>query len=243
MESGEHHAKGMSLAQKWVIAVVTIAALVIVCIPWTKSGPPRIAYRAEALSNIRQLGVMLAEFEIEYGKFPDDETALEVKRRTKTDFILTGKYSNDYFRQMLAGGSGKSERPFWCNTPLSPQKADDNFSTAAKALEAGEVGFSYIMASPTRGQSSKDDPRRSVAVSPSYKFQTDWTFDPKFYAGQAVVLRVDSSASVMPVRKEDKKIVTESGKTLGDLGADTPWGTKMSPFLRAPLSRYDEAGR
>ncbi len=201
----------------------------------------KAADRTEAINNIKQLGAMLIEFDTEYGSFPDDATALEVKRRTNTDLTpLTGPYSNDYFRQLLAGGGGKSEKPFWCRAPKhAKKKADDNFSTLAKALEAGEVRFSYIMATPTRGQSASGEPSRPVVLTPSYNFQADWTFDPNVFAGKAVVLRLDYSATAMQIREDNKKISTISGKTLGDTGEGTPWGTQMSPVLRAPQP-YDD---
>jgi hypothetical protein len=104
-------------------------------------------------------------------------------------------------------------------------------------LAAGEVGFSYIMASPTRGQNNKGDPERPVVVSPSYRFQPDWTFDPEPYAGKAVVLRIDNSATSMRIREDNKKVSTNAGKTLGETGDQTPWDTDMTPFMRAPQPR------
>ncbi len=215
-----------------VVVIVLIAAFVVVMMPAPSRGK-KAADRTETLNNIKQVGAMLIEFETEYGRFLDDETALEVKK-VNSELTLTGQYSNDYFRQMLAGGGGKSEKPFWCKTTQSPKKPDDIFSPPAKALEAGEVGFSYIMASRTRGQSSKDRADRPVLVSPSYKFRSDWTFDSEAYAGKAVVLRLDNSATGMQIREDNKKVSTNSGKTLGDTGDNTPWGTDMNPILRAP---------
>ena len=224
---------------KMELAVLIVLLLVVAAIsaPVVMKRGGRAPGRTEAINNIKQAGVMLIEFESDYGKFPDDETALEVKRITNTDFTLTGQYSNDYLRQMLPGGGGKSEKPFWCKTALSPKKADDNFSTPAKALEAGEVGFSYIMASPTKGQKSSEEPNRPVLVTASYNFQPDWTFDPEPFHGKAVVLRLDNSATAMQIRKDNKKVSTTSGKTLGDTGEKTPWGTNMTPVLRAPQPR------
>ena len=127
--------------------------------------------------------------------------------------------------------------PFWCKTKQSPYAPDKVFSTASKALEAGEVGFSYIMASPTEGQVIDGDPLRPVVISPSQNFQADWTFDPQPYAGTAMVLRMDLSATPMSIRKDNKKVSTNSGKTLGDTGEGTPWGKSVAPFMRAPQPR------
>ena len=226
---------GFTLVELLVVIVI-IAALAGLSAPVILK-QRKAADRTEAINNIKQIGAMLIEFDTEYGNFPDNETAEDVKEATGTELTFGGTFSNDYFRQMLAGGGGKSEKPFWCKTTQSPKKSDDNFSTPAKALEAGEVGFSYIMASQTQGQSSSGEPSRAVIVTPSYKFQPDWTFDPEPYAGKAVILRLDNSATAMQIREDNKKVSTNSGKTLGDTGDQTPWGTDMNPIMRAPQPR------
>jgi hypothetical protein len=100
MEPEEHRPAVMTLGQKMVRISLTILVLLLVAglaTPlWLKSR--MVADRAEALNNAKQIGAMLSEFEVDYGSLPDDETALEVKRRTETDFTLTGQFSNDYFR-------------------------------------------------------------------------------------------------------------------------------------------------
>ena len=227
---------GFTKVELAVVIVMIVAFGAVLLGPLSRKRT-NIGDRTEAINNIKQIGAMLFEFDTEYGKFPDNETALEVKRRTNTDLNFTGQYSNDYFRQLLAGGGGKSEKPFWCKTPMSPKKADDNFSAPARALEAGEVGFSYIMASQTQGQKAEDEPSRPVVVAASYKFQTDWTFDREAFSGKAVVLRLDNSATPMQIREDNKKVSTTAGKTLGDTGDKTPWGTDMNPILRAPQPR------
>lgn len=244
-ENQEHQRRsGLTPGKIIVVIVILIAVASLISDPFGVNlrKQRKAADRTEAIWNIRRISMLLTEFEADYGRYPDDETVLEVKRRTTTGFTLSGEYSNDYFRQLLASGSDKSEKPFWCKTPQSPRKPDDDFSTPAKALEAGEVGFSYIMASAKRGQSSKEGPDRPVVVAPSYRFQTDWTFDPELYLGRAVVLRADGSSSPLPISQagegaSGRKVMTGPGKTLGDMGPDTPWGTGMNPILRAPQPR------
>ena len=235
MKANYRRADGFTLVELLVVIVI-IAALAGLSAPVILK-QRKAADRTEALNNIKQVGMMLFEFDNEYGNFPDNETAQDVKDATGTELTFGGNFSNDYFRQMLAGGGGKSEKPFWCKTLQSPKKADDEFKTPAKALEAGEVGFSYIMASQTQGQSASGEPSRPVVVTPSYKFQPDWTFDPEPYAGKAVVLRLDNSATPMQIREDNKKVSTNSGKTLGDVGDQTPWGVDMNPVMRAPQPR------
>ena len=195
----------------------------------------KAADRTEALNNIRQIGMSLFEFDSDYGCFPDDQTANEVRKRTHTELKLTGEFSNDYFRQLLAAGL-KSEKPFWCKTSFSPKKPDDAFQPPAKALQPGEVGFSYIMASASKGQSSSGDPGRPVVVAASYEARADWTFDPgNTFGEKAIVLKLDNSASAMNVRTDNKFIATGvAGRYLQTTGDNTPWGAGATPFLRAP---------
>ncbi|WP_035609899.1 hypothetical protein [Haloferula sp. BvORR071] len=218
------------------VLILLILAVAVIAAPVLFRPGHRAPDRTEALNNIKQISVMLFEFDADYGSLPDDKTALEVKQRNKTDFTLTGQYSNDYFRQLLVGGGGKSEKPFWCKTAQSPKKnREDDFSSQAKTLEAGEVGFSYIMASPSKGQSANDEPLRPVVVAASDQFRADWTFDPDAFAGKAVVLRLDNSATPMQIRQNDKKVSTGvAGKTLGDSGDNTVWGSGVNPVLKAP---------
>jgi hypothetical protein len=71
----------------WLLGGVSI----VFCCVWL-SGPRlfrqrHLAYdRTEALNNIRQVGMALAEFDSDYGKFPDAITADEVATNTGTSW-------------------------------------------------------------------------------------------------------------------------------------------------------------
>ena len=235
MKAKYRHHGGFTLVELLVVIVI-IAALAGLSAPVILK-QRKAADRTEALNNIRQIGMSMFEFDSEYGTFPDNNTAEDVKENTGTSLNFAGNFSNDYFRQLIAVGL-KSEKPFWCKTSFSPKKPDDVYQTPAKALEAGEVGFSYIMATQTEGQSSSGDPGRPVVVSPSYKAQTDWTFDPDSYGEKAIVLKLDNSAAAMNIRVDNKYISTGvAGRYLQTTGDNTPWGSDMNPILRAPQPR------
>jgi hypothetical protein len=89
------------------------------------------------------------------------------------------------------------------------------------------------MASPTQGQSAGGEPSCLLVVAPSYQFRDDWTFDPEPYVAKMVALRIDNSASAMTIG-EDRKVHTNRGRVIEEAGEGTVWGTKMTPFLRAP---------
>ena len=225
---------GFTLVELLVVIVI-IAALAGLSAPVILK-QRKAADRTEALNNIRQIGLSLFEFDSEYGSFPDNNTQEDVKEATGTSLTFGGQFSNDYFRQLIAYGL-KSEKPFWCKTSFSPKKPDDVFNIPSKALEAGEVGFSYIMKTAVDGQHSSDGPERPVVVSPSYEGRTDWTFDPKSYGEKAIVLRLDNSAIALQIRNDNNYVTIGSGRRLQDTGENTPWGTKVNPVLRAPQPR------
>ncbi|WP_367870594.1 hypothetical protein [Luteolibacter sp. Populi] len=238
MNNALHRLNGFAF--KKLLVMILLIAAVAVAVPMVVK-QKKASDRTKALSNLKQIGAMLFEFDNKYGNFPDDETAVDVKKATGTDLVLSGTFSNDYFRQLLVSSAGVREEYFWCRTAQSPTKPDEDFSTPEKALAAGEVGYSYIMASQTQGQSSSGEPSRPVIVTPSYNFEPDWTFDPEPYQGMAIVLRLDNSATPMQIREHDKKLPAGPPiKTLGESADSAPWTTGMSQVLRAPQPR---AGR
>lgn len=223
--------RGFTLVELLVVIVI-IAALAGLSAPVILK-QRKAADRTEALNNIRQIGVALIEFDNEYGAFPDNNTAPEVKEATGTDLNFAGTFSNDYFRQLIAGGL-KSEKPFYCKTAYT-KKPDDNFNQG-KALEKGEVGFGYVMQTQTEGQSSAGTPSRPVVVAPLYNAGTDWTFDPEPLGEKAVILKLDNSATPMTIRT-DNKFVINGARPIQMVGENTPWGTDVNPVLRAPEKR------
>ena len=160
----------------------------------------RAADRTEALNNIKQIGAMLLEFDTEYGRFPDASTVAAIKAATGTPLTLDSASSNDLFRQLIIGGGGRSEKPFWAKTPISPKKADDLFGTDANTLAKGECGFAYIA-----GLSASDDPETPLAMTSL--LPGELLFDTEAFQGKAVILFVDNSARTLPVEKDGKVLI------------------------------------
>ncbi len=233
MKTKRQHNGGFTLVELLVVIVI-IAALAGLSAPVILK-QRKAADRTEAINNVKQIGLALFEFDSEYGSFPDNNTAEDVKEATGTALTFGGNFSNDYFRQLIATGL-KSEKVFWCKTQYSPKKGDDIIQPG-KALDAGEVGFGYIMATQTDGQSSSGDPGRPVVVSPLYKAGTNWEFDGEPYGDKAIILRLDSSAKAETIRTDNKYVSIQGGRFLQTTGDNTPWGTDMNPILRAPQTK------
>jgi hypothetical protein len=215
----------------WILGAIVLIALAVVMRPVVIK-QHKAAIRTKALGNVRQIGMSLFEFDSEYGRFPDEGTAEEVRNKTKTGLKLSGPHSNDYFRQLIAVGL-KSEQPFWCKTSFSPRRPDDDWS-ASKALEAGEVGYSYIVKAAGAAQSSSEDPARVVVVAPVKLSGSEWSFDWDAYEGRAIVLKLDNSAAAMSIDPATGFIMTGvKGRFIQTTGPGSPWGNVV-PELYNP---------
>lgn len=153
-----------------------------------------ICDQTEEVNNARQIGMALYEFEIEYGKFPDATTIAAVRSKTGSTLPLGTTSSNDFFRQLMAGGIAQSEAMFY--TKGQSTRKPDGLMNGSHALARGECGFSYLM-----GLSSKGNPSRPIIVAPLIP-GTD-RFDPKPFQGKAVVLRADNSVNSLPILIKD----------------------------------------
>jgi hypothetical protein len=170
----------------------------------------------EAISNLRQIGIALYEFEIKYGSYPSEATAtLVTENHPKHGHNLKGRSSNTLFRQLIAAGYVKSEQIFYAKI-LGVRKPDGDISSG-KELEKGEVAFAYVA-----GLSTEGNPARIVAFCPIIP-GTD-RFDPKPFDGKAVVLRVDTSVNIVNIDKNGHALV--GGKNM--LSPDHPiWDGKV----------------
>lgn len=185
----------------WLGVLSMAICLVVVGAPRvfrTRGGPGHDL--GEAINNIKQIGAMLIEFDCEYGQFPDAATIADVKTATSTPLTLGSATSNDLFKQCLAGGGGKSEKPFWAKTAISPRKADDVFGSDSNTLVKGECGFAYIA-----GLTASDDPSTPVVMTSLLPGKL--LFDRDAFDGKAIILRLDNSATAMPIEKDGRVLV------------------------------------
>jgi type II secretory pathway pseudopilin PulG len=148
------------------------------------------AAQVEAMSNARSFGLALFEFENEYGSYPNDSTAAAVAEVTETE-KETGTSSNAYFRQLIRSGISQSEAAFY--SAAEGSRKPDNVFDGNKALEPGECGFAYI----SNLKFNADAPQ-PIAMTP-FVPGTD-RFDPRPFAGKAVILWTDNSVKSLPIQ-------------------------------------------
>jgi prepilin-type N-terminal cleavage/methylation domain-containing protein len=231
MKTNKRKLRGFTLVELLVVIVI-IAALAGLSAPMILR-QRKAADRTQAINNAKQIGLALLEFDQEFGGFPDNDTAADVEDSTGTDLSLGGSKANDYFRQLIAFGI-QSEDIFYAKAAYT--KKPDKVISASKALEAGEVGFGYIMLDATTGQNTSGNPGRSVIAAPLLDAAEDWTFDGDPYGDKAVLLRLDNSVEAPLIRQKDNKVSVGNGKTLQDNGDESVWGSE-NPVIKAPEKR------
>ena len=144
---------------------------------------------SEAINNARQLGMMLFEFEAEYGKFPDSATIPEVRMKHHSNILtLSDRTSNDLFTQLFAAEIATSEAFFYASAK-SAKRPDNIFGSNVTALAHGETSFAYIS-----GLSAYSDPPHTPLVfGPVIPGTT--TLDTKSCEGFAIILWLDNSVT------------------------------------------------
>ena len=201
------------------------------------------ADQTEAVSNARQVGLAMMEFETEYGSYPQGDLGKEINDRTGGSLAPTTiSKSNDAFRQLIAAEIAPTEVMFYCKTGYSTKKPDNVSNTAQNALSKGEVGFGYIM-NQEEAFTAAGNPGRVLIAAPldySGGSITAEKFDREAYDAKAVVLKMDNSVVSLAINKDGKAILSTGGSSgtttkflLDGNSDDTVWG-KSSPTMKVP---------
>lgn len=227
--------RGISKKQFWcwmVALPVAVLMLLLLSAPmFLKSA--KASERTEAISNSKQVGLAMLEFDQEYGSFPSDATVADVVKVSGSSLDFSGGSSNAMFRQLIACGL-MSEDIFYCMHPEGTRKPD-KLITPGFALAAREVGFSYV-----HGLNTGCDVNTPLLMAPMVTSTSDefwprgkgWGGKKKAFGGKAVILQIDNSARTYIIRPSDRKVTVGGGATLLD-PSGAVWGGKK-PEVRHP---------
>jgi hypothetical protein len=216
-----------------IFPIVIIALLAGIAAPLVLRSKMRPGL-TESLNNSRQLGLALLEFEAEYGRFPDAQTAASVTEHTGSTLAPPGTSANDHLRQLIAAGMILTEIPFYSKAAFT-QRPDNRFDTPKTILAPGELGFGYVLNGDT-GFEAKNNPSLILLCSPlafDGKTVSASKFDPDSLEGRMVTLHIDLSARshfVDPATKD----VSIDGKNWLATGDDTIWGSTITPRVAPP---------
>jgi prepilin-type N-terminal cleavage/methylation domain-containing protein len=218
MKTNPKMSRGFTLVELLVVIVI-IAALAGLTAPLVMK-QVKNADKIQAVSNARQVGLALFEFEGEYSSFPDDATAVAVKEATDTA-LVSGNSANDRLRQLIRAGLIQSEDVFFTKTSYT--KKPDNVTENDKALAKGEVGFGMVVTTDNKGLSSSGNPSRPLLATPFTSALNKPEFDVDAYLGKAVILKADNSVAVETI-VPTSKAVKLGGKSMLQDGEGTVWG-------------------
>ncbi len=229
---------GFTLVELLVVIVI-IAALAGLTAPMVIRQRKK-ADQTEAVSNARQVGLAMFEFETDYGSFPDPSVGETINTNVGGTLVAptTITTSNDAFTQLIAAGIATSEQIFYCKTLYSTQKPDNVYSTKEECLKKGDVGFGYMMQTGNKALSSAGNSSRVLIVAP-LKYSGSFTtgqFDKDAYDSKAVALKIDNSVTSLPINKNGEAVLGGT-KKLFDEGDDTVWGSGVKPTLVNPLPK------
>jgi hypothetical protein len=221
---------------KYSFALVFICVLLVfvlfMLVPPIKSSHKKMEM-TQAISNSKQIYLLMMDFENDYGCFPDDET------EANSEYLdaFRGPHSNDYLGQLIAGGYTKSEEIFYAFDKRYSAKPDDVISPREKILQKGECGFGYVMVEEkiegknlVRGLSTDDNGGLPILIAPIV--DVDGRVEPLSYKERGVYLRVDGSARNERLNSGNK--IRVGPRTLLDTGAGTVWGTDLKPVILLP---------
>ena len=253
--------RGFTLVELLVVIVI-IAALAGLTAPMVIKQRKK-ADQIEAVSNAKQVGLAMFEFETEYGSFPDGTLGELINTNVGGTLVAPVKIetSNDAFTQLIAAGIARSEQMFFCKTAYSTVKPDNVYSKNDETLKKGDVGFGYMMeaggagaggnsgrvtldvepkfTSGSKGFTAAGNSARVLIAAPLKYSAGSFTpkqFDKDLYDSHAVVLKMDNSATSLPINK-DGEAVLGGVKKLFDQGPDTVWGEGVIPMMLNPRGK------
>jgi prepilin-type N-terminal cleavage/methylation domain-containing protein len=217
--------KGFTLVELLVVIAI-IVALAALATPAILKQRKKMDM-TQAISNSKQVYLVLMDFEQDMGSFPDTVTATQSQELTQ----FTGNFSNQLLGQLIAGGYTKSEEIFFAKggNPAGNKKPDDVINPVARILQQGECGFSYVLVSggggQPRGLSTSDNGGIPVICAPVTTGGGDAVFNPEPYDNRGVYLRIDGSARSERLNANDSRVRIGGGGSLFGAGVGTVWGT------------------
>ncbi len=185
-----------ALIAKGVLIFSLLFAIMVIATPYVFRSTLGHAPFETALSNGRQIKVILDSFAMDHdGRYPNRKTAELYQCPIPIN-------ANEAFLQLFVTENTSSERIFWVQDSAfcSKKRPDDviksNFGSFApeQVLEPGDNGFSYFM-----GLENFDNPSHPLLVTP---FRRDLqSIDPKPFDAKAVVVHIDGSAQPYPLNR------------------------------------------
>jgi prepilin-type N-terminal cleavage/methylation domain-containing protein len=229
MKTNTNRKRGFTLVELLVVIVI-IASLAALSAPMIM-GQIKKANKAEAISNSKQIGLALFEFDSDYGSYPDKDTAADVTLAFPNADVKAPSAvsdSNSAFLQLFQAEIVKSEEIFFAKA-AGAKKPDGDISSATTALAKGECGFGYVM-NVTDAYSTSGNASRIILVTPLAEGSDSFDINP--FGGLAVLYKIDNSAVAVKIRPASG---AEQGPAIvagGDFKAAKFWGSTTPTIVK-----------
>lgn len=225
--------RGFTLVELLVVIAI-IAALAGLATPVILRAKKK-ADLTQATNNMKQLGVLLFEFDQDWGSFPSQ--AIREANADQFSGSSAGTDANAFLGMLISGGYTESEEIFYAKGGSQSTKRPDNVvNTPTKVLEAGECGFGYVMLTGNEAMSTSDNAGRPLLVAPLQPNSggNDPNFNSDPYDQKALYLRLDQSVQQARINKKTNKVVLPgTSRTLFETGEESVWD-KDTPAVQAP---------
>ncbi len=227
MKTNQWTRKGFTLVELLVVIAI-IVALAALATPAILRQRKKMDM-TQAISNSKQVYLVLQDFDQDFGNFPDPNTATQSQELQQ----FTGNFANQLLGQLIAGGYTRSEEIFFAKggNPAGNKKPDDVISPVAQILSQGECGFSYVLVTggatgtgTQRGLSTSDNGGIPILCAPVETGGNDAVFKADPYDSRGVYLRVDGSARSERLNATDNRVRIGGGNSLFGQGQGSVWG-------------------
>jgi prepilin-type N-terminal cleavage/methylation domain-containing protein len=229
MKQKKWNRKGFTLVELLVVIAI-IVALAALATPAILKQRKKVD-KVQAISNMKNIHLVMMDFENDFGSFPDSTTAQQDDQLN----AFTGQTSNSLLGQLIASAAIQSEEIFYAKggNPAGNKKPDNVIQPAQQILQRGECGFAYVLvtggsgntAGP-RGLSTSDNGQIPYLCAPVVTGGADAVFKPEPYDSRGVYIRIDGSAKDERLDPRDNRVkLPGTSNTLFEAGQGTVWGT------------------
>ncbi|MDG1669781.1 MAG: prepilin-type N-terminal cleavage/methylation domain-containing protein [Akkermansiaceae bacterium] len=224
--------KGFTLVELLVVIAI-IAVLAGLATPAILKAK-KSADKAKTVSNAKQIGIAMMDFDGTYGEFPSDGTRKELE--SIGEEVPSGDSANDYFAQLLINDSVDSEKIFYAKGVRGVKEGDNVFKNQPdKILEKSENGFGYFMYDDKTALSSSDASSCPLVCAPLKSGGPNPVFDENAYAGEYVYLQLDSSVVTGKIKDGRALLKNQGMKTITTTGEGSMWETAQ-PVVMPPAA-------
>ena len=218
-----------------IFPILFVSVLVIIfgilAFPWLQKQKAK-ANQSKAISHLSSLGIVITEFDSQYGGFPSIDSREQLIGEGIE--LPEGNTANAYLAQLLASKTLDSEKIFFFPGLKGTKEGDDIFDSPETTLARGENSFGYATLSDGRSLSqSYGSSIIPVLVAPVLEGGVSPIFDQNIFRRQAVYLKLDSSVGTREINDKGKLISNQTEQDIFKNGEGTIWGDD-TPVLKAP---------